>query len=180
MVNRRRGRDWVYKKSGLLLNQGLTANAELGVLDLVTATEISVMTTATLLRCILHIAWVTAAPWSQSAVEWYVTILNTADPSAGVYRQTADQDEYEQLFPGTGILEARDPLRIESNILLAGGTNFYGEPSDNVWALRSDIRVKRSLNNGDRVCLVLAQDEGFNNAGTVTMLINSITLVRAA
>lgn len=177
MVNRKRGRDWIYLQSGMLVAQGpAPGSEEVGVVDIVTGGQLDLMTTALLLRTVIQISWQVDTNWAQDNVRWYLAVLNRSDPTQGVYNN-ADA-EYDMLFPTVTNLEARDPLRVE-NVILGAGPTFYGEPSDNSWALRADIRVKRSLNTGDRLSIIMAP-EAISNSGIVTMGLDCMTLVRAA
>lgn len=176
MVNRRRGRDWVYHQTGTLIQQGLGV-ASIGIVDILNTNDIGVMTTALHLRTILQMRYATEALWVPAPVMWHVCVLTQSDFPQGII--PVGDARYQQYFPGPGAWEAYDPLRIETNIMMASNT-FYGEPSDNVWALRADIKVKRSLNKGDRLCLVFGTDELPIAGGAVELTMDSLTLVRAA
>ncbi len=178
MVNRKRGRDWIYLQSGMIVAKGpAPGGEEIGVVDIVTGGQVDTMTTAMLLRCVIQMSWTVSTTWQAGNIRWYVAVLNRADPTQGVY--SAADAEYDLLFPTTTILEARDPLRVE-NLILGDGPTFYGEPSDNVWALRADLRVKRSLNTGDRLSMIMCPTDVDGTSQTVTMNLDCMTLVRAA
>jgi len=155
------------------------ATAEVGIGDLVNATDVREMTTLTVLRTILQFQWVATDPnWITDTVEWYVAVMrDSVDPAQGVY--AAPSREHAEIVPSVLNWEANDPLRIETNILLVSG-NAYGEPSDNIYMLRADLPVKRTLNDGDRLCFICRPEPFGAPGGTFTVFVDSFTLVKAA
>lgn len=178
MVNRRRGRDWIYTNAGSIIKQSDVAGAEIAVIDLITSGDVLRMTTVSLVRTIIQLGFLVDEDSFQGGYFWYLTVMNTADPGQGVYSQGLDPVNYLALDPKTNVLESRDPLWIEF-FLMGDGTTFYGEPSDPMDLLRFDIKAKRSMDVGDRLSLVYGADP-IVVGGTSTILVNSSCLVRAA
>lgn len=182
MVTRRRGRDWIFKRlaaSNLAQSPGFL---EIAIFDIVAPADVRTMTTASVLRVLLRWTFTTDVNWSTGPVSYYVAVLPEApaDPNEGIYSEAIAPTTYDQISweNDPQMYNTRDPMYSESLIMLATDT-FYGEPSDNPGFLRADIRTKRHLNDGDRLCVVL-QAQATSSGGNFSAQLDAFTLVRAA
>lgn len=182
MVTRRRGRDWIYKRFTALNLSQVIGFEELALFDLIAPGDVREMTTCQVLRVLLRFAFVTTNNWAMGTIMYYVAVIPEApaDPLQGIYGNAVAPDAYNELSWNNTpqMYNTRDPMYSESLIFLANDT-FYGEPSDNPGFLRADIKTKRALNDGDRLCLVV-EPSTVAVGGDFDVLVDSFSLVKAA
>lgn len=181
MVRRRRGLDWTYnrKVSAGIRQDKATPNADLTLIDVLSAAEVDAMTMCTVLRTIVRVTWETTAAWLQDSFEMYLAVV-TAQIAEGVINQVAQATEYSLLFGTPAALEANDPLYWMTRAA-PPGASVWGDPADHPLGTFFDVTAKRSLGDGQKLCLLLYP--GGTTAGIgglLTVNVDSSVLVKAA